>query len=42
MFKTYFKREDKFEKTRGDSAVRVLVDILMGFIIFLLSIMISI
>ncbi|MFX0006500.1 MAG: CPBP family intramembrane glutamic endopeptidase [Candidatus Hermodarchaeota archaeon] len=42
MLKTYFKREDKFEKTKGDSIVRVLFDILMGVIIFLMSFMVSI
>lgn len=42
MLKTYFKREDKFEKTKGDSVVRILFDILMGLIIFLMSFMISI
>jgi membrane protease YdiL (CAAX protease family) len=42
MLKTYIRREDKFEKTQGDSTVRVLVDILMGLIIFLMSFMVSI
>jgi membrane protease YdiL (CAAX protease family) len=42
MLKTYFKREEKFEKTKGDSTIRVLVDILMGLIIFIVSIMVSI
>ncbi len=42
MLKTYFKREDKFEKTKGDSIIRVLFDILMGLIIFLMSFMVAI
>ncbi len=42
MLKNYFKREDKFEKSKGDSIVRVLFDILMGLIIFLMSFMVAI
>ncbi|MFW9819237.1 MAG: type II CAAX prenyl endopeptidase Rce1 family protein [Candidatus Thorarchaeota archaeon] len=42
MLKTYFKREDKFEKTTGDSIVRVLFDILIALIIFIMSFMVSI
>jgi len=42
MLKTYFKREEKFEKNKGDSIVRVLFDILMGLIIFLMSFMVSV
>ncbi|MFX0020912.1 MAG: CPBP family intramembrane glutamic endopeptidase [Candidatus Hermodarchaeota archaeon] len=42
MLKIYFKREDKFEKTKGDSIFRVLIDILMGLIIFLMGFMVMI
>ncbi len=42
MLKSYFKRNDINEDTKGDTIFRVFIDILMGLLIFLMSFMIMI
>ena len=41
MFKKYFKRDSR-EETKGDTVFRVLIDIFIGFLIFLMGILLSV
>ena len=42
MLSTYFKLDEFSEKTKGDTAFRVFIDIIMGLLIFLMGFIIAV